>query len=65
MTGKATSKRVRTAKKIPSSYELLCPECEETIPADNGSLFWDANEIRSGETRTCPRCGITLKLPKT
>lgn len=55
---------MKVVKKIPSSYELLCPHCEETLPAPCGSLYWDVNEIHSGASHECPHCNKTVRMPK-
>lgn len=55
---------MKTAKKVPTSYELSCPECGATLPAPGGSLFWDVNEIHTGQPVTCPECKAQVRLPK-
>lgn len=56
---------MKTARKSVTSVELQCPECGETIPALNGSLFWTVAEVPlTGSLLTCQNCGKQSKVPR-
>lgn len=48
------------------AIEVICPKCETEVPARNGSLYWDVNELPEGNRVECPFCRrmLNVKVPK-
>jgi hypothetical protein len=54
---------VKTAKAIPTTWELTCPHCQDPIQAPkNGSHFWTAEDLADKRHIDCG-CGEVVKVP--
>lgn len=54
----------RRAKIHVYAVEILCPQCDQCVPAPNGSEFWSVDEVDLLPTPqvVCPVCETALRL---
>ncbi len=52
-----------TAKAVACAWEIVCPTCQETVPAPKGSLFWVAEDFLGLKAIKCTSCGTTQRVP--
>lgn len=47
---------------IAESVAVVCPECSECQPTDDGSHLWMPDELKHAGIRYCHNCGAKLLI---